>query len=58
MTPEQEIEYQNMKLTLKQYKEKAEILDKLCKELVKIIPDGYLIKYLNSKKSIKKEYKE
>lgn len=56
MTPEQEIEYQKMKLNYDNYKSDSKQLEFLNKELVNLIPKEYMLKHLQKSKIIKRNW--
>jgi len=56
MTPEQEIEYQKMKLNYDNYKSDSKQLEFLKKELTKLIPKEYMLKHLQKSKIIKRNW--
>lgn len=56
MTPEQEMEYQEMKLNYDRFKSDSKQLEFLNKELVKLIPKEYMIKHLQKSKIIKRKW--
>jgi len=56
MTPEQEIEYQKMKMKLPQLEADSIKLKKFYKSLVKFIPTIYMVKHLEKKKTIKRNW--
>ena len=56
MTPEQIIEYQEMKLNYDRFKSDSKQLEFLNKELIKLIPKEYMIEELKKSKLIKRKW--
>jgi hypothetical protein len=56
MTPEQEIEYQKMKMEIDKFKADSIKLHKFYKSLVRFIPTIYMVKHLEKKKTIKRNW--